>query len=173
MVANAVAIVGIVGVIGSLVFAGLQSREVARQTRIQNALAGASGLQVTIDALRAVMQNFVDYPELRAYFFDGTALPAADPVRAQVLTIADMLADVLESGLHATSVLPSNNSHEDWRQYGLHFMTQSPALSHIVTKHPDWWPLLSSVRACAQPPTPGAPIQNPGSATPPQCRIDS
>jgi hypothetical protein len=45
MFANIVAVIGVVGIIGSLLFSGMQSLEVARRTRIQNAIAGAAGKQ--------------------------------------------------------------------------------------------------------------------------------
>jgi predicted cobalt transporter CbtA len=146
MFANIIAVIGVVGIIGSLLFSGMQSREVARQTRIQNAIAGAAGKQATDDALRAVLENFVERPDLRAYFYDGKQPPTDGPDRIRVQTIAEMLTDVVESALLGTSLVESTASHQPWSSYAEFLLRESPAIAHTVCVHGDWFPLLAHLR---------------------------
>jgi hypothetical protein len=64
-------IVGIVGVVGSLFFAGWSTRELARQTRMQNLLAEASQVRQPLVMLQNVLAKVVDQPQLRKYFYDS------------------------------------------------------------------------------------------------------
>jgi hypothetical protein len=144
MLTNIVAIVGIAGVIGSVLFAGLQSRAVARQTRIQNAIATAASARVSIQSLDAILQTFITNPDLRDYFYSQRACPPSGPLRAQVLTLAEMFADVLSASLYTTSLIPADNSYDAWLHYAKHLIFQSPALHEMIADNHEWWPRLAA-----------------------------
>src|SRR5579859_4701095 len=93
------AIIGTLGVIASVVFAGWQSREVAKQTRIQNSLAGTSSMREAVNALHNVLGMMVEHPDLRPFFYEGQPCPAEGPLRGSVLAMAEMLADTAETGM--------------------------------------------------------------------------
>jgi len=146
MFVQIVTLVGTVGVIASLLFAGLQSREIARQTRIQNAIAGAGGKVSTNDLLHSILRIFVDHPELRSYFYDGRSVPTDETTRGRVLTVAEMFADVFDTALLTTSLIDATDSYESWRQGATYFMRQSPALAAIVNDHGEWFPNLTCLQ---------------------------
>ena len=147
MFVQVVTLVGTVGVIASLLFDGLQSREIARQTRIQNAIAGASGKVSTNELLHSILRIFVDHPELRGYFYDGLAVPTDEATSGRVLTVAEMLADVFDTALLTTSLIDATDSYESWRRGASYFMRQSPALAAIVNEHGEWFPNLTRLKA--------------------------
>lgn len=119
-----------------------QTRAVAEQARVSNAIAGTSVLHNSLEGIRAVFMLFVERPELRAYFYDGKPCPKRGATRARVLTIADMFADALEDGLVGTRLVPSSESTDDWIGYSQHVIRHSPALREILTTFPRWWPNL-------------------------------
>jgi hypothetical protein len=145
MLTTVTLLVGLAGLTVSVVsvaFLAWQTRAVAKQTTISNAIAGATALKGAIDSLREVLAIFLDRPELRAYFFDGKPCPRRGRGRARVLTIADALADVLESGHLAHELVPATESYEDWSRYCAAVLRTSPTLADLVRRQPDWWPRL-------------------------------
>jgi hypothetical protein len=87
---------------GSLLFGGWQTRQLAHQTRTQNLIAGATSVDNAADRLNSTYRVFVDYPQLRKYFYEGVAFPTEELERAQVLTVAELRrrlakADVAET----------------------------------------------------------------------------
>ncbi|BAL90207.1 hypothetical protein AMIS_49870 [Actinoplanes missouriensis 431] len=90
-----------------------------------------------------VLRTILDKPALRPFFYEGKALPAApDELRWQVLTVGEMLGDVLEVGLYHTREIQATGAYEDWFDYASFVMRQSPALNHLVREHPGWYPKL-------------------------------
>ncbi|WP_238011533.1 hypothetical protein KZZ52_33705 [Dactylosporangium sp. AC04546] len=136
------AVVGAIGVIASMVFAGWQSREVAKQTKIQNALAGSSSLTETLNALHNILGMMVDRPDLRPFFYDGIACPTDGPLRNSVLTIAEMLADVAETGILVHYQVRTTASIEDWNDYVDFLLRSSPTVTSVIHSHPLWYPRL-------------------------------
>jgi hypothetical protein len=140
------AAVGAVGVIGSLLFAGWQTRELVRQTRLQNAIADSSGDREMLVMLQSVMLHIVDQPHLRAYLFDRKPLPPEGEARAQALSLAEAMADVLGSALRS-STLVATSSHHAWLDYAKHLLRSSPSLVAVIDEHPLWWRKLAAIRA--------------------------
>jgi len=147
--------VGIVGVVGSLAFSGWQTRQLARQTETQNAIAMATIVHNTADRLNATYRVFVDYPELRAYFYDGAPSPATGPERARALTVAEMLGDVLDALLYTTSKFAARGEYDDWIDYIEHILDQSPTLTRLILEHPKWWPQIENILTRKQQATTG------------------
>jgi len=131
-------------VVVSLLFLGWQSREVARQTRIANQTAGAAGLRDSLTHLHSVIQIFVEHPELRPYFYGGVDAPADIAQRAQVDTIAEMLADCMEASLEAGHTLdPFAPNLGDWQDYCRHVLDSSPVVRALVGEYPSWFPRVA------------------------------
>jgi len=149
-VTQVLAVVGTLGVITSVFFAGWQSREVAKQTKIQNSLAGANSLRQVIDGLHSVLGRIADRPELRPFFYDGQPCPPDEPLRSTVLTIAEMMADQAEVGLLTHQRVATTNSLEDWNDYVDFLVEHSPAIADHLAAHPQWWPLTAARRTEAK-----------------------
>lgn len=131
-------------VVISLLFLGWQSREVARQTRLANQTAGVSGLRDALTHLDSIIQIFIEYPELRPYFYGGVAAPTDARLGAQVDTVAELLADCIEVSLEAGLTLdPFASNLSDWQDYCQHALANSPALRALVTEHPAWYPRMA------------------------------
>lgn len=131
-------------VVISLLFLGWQSREVARQTRIANQTAGAAGLRDSLTHLHSVIQIFIERPELRPYFYGGMDAPTDAEQRAQVDTIAEMLADCMEASLEAGHTLdPFASNLSDWQDYCGHVLASSPVVRSLVREHATWFPRVA------------------------------
>jgi len=75
MVANFVAIGGLVGVIASVSLLALQARTLAQQAKIGNAIARATVINNASSNLHQIFQIFIERPELRPYFYESKAPP--------------------------------------------------------------------------------------------------
>jgi hypothetical protein len=130
-----------------------QSREQARQTKV-----GTDNLELTsaafnldvdgqfTDGLRAVLDHFVERPELRRYFTGGTPCPPDDAATTvRVETIAEMLGDVLEVGLKISQRTMSANEQLIRRGYCRDTLRSCPTLAMLVTEHPHWWPAITAL----------------------------
>ena len=140
------AIGGLLGLAVSVALLALQTRAVVKQTTISNSIAGMGALRDSTTDLREIFAIFIDRPELRAYFYDGKLCPSRGRDRARVLTIAEMLADALETSHLATRLAPSSESHEDWIGYCHYMLHASPSVANLVRQHPEWWPILSRLQ---------------------------
>ncbi|MFE0251273.1 hypothetical protein [Streptomyces sp. NPDC059010] len=137
------AIGGLAGLIVSLVFLAVQTRAVSRQVKASNNLAGTKSLDHTYTGIREIHFKMLEYPGTRACIYEGRPLPTDELGRERVLTIAEMLADVLDSGIQVTRRIPQNESEEDWASYCRYVLDRSPTLRAVVSEHPRWWPDLS------------------------------
>lgn len=133
------AIGGLIGLIVSLLYVAKQTKAVLDQVRTGNNLAGNSALDVPLANLRDVYFKMLEYPGMRAYFYEEKPTPARDPERERVLIIAELLADVLEGGLMSTRRIPESESYEDWRDFCRFLLAHSPSLRLITSEHPMWW----------------------------------
>jgi hypothetical protein len=145
MLATITAISGLIGLVVTISLLTWQTRAVAKQAEVANAIAGATVLHNSTNNLRGVLQLFVDHPELRAYFYDRKPRPRTRRQRDRVTTVAEMLADTLEDGLVAHRLVPASESEDDWIGYCRHMRANSPALDELVKHHSAWWPQLSAL----------------------------
>ena len=142
MAAIVASIVSAAGVALSLIFVAWQAREVARQRRISNDIAGTSELRESMVRLHHVLTIVLERPELRPYIYEGKACPERGRRRAQVLILAEMLGDVLDVGLNTTKIITATNSYEDWEGFTYYVLERSPALRQMVEIYGSWWPYL-------------------------------
>jgi hypothetical protein len=139
------AIVGITGVIGSLIFSGYQTRQLGRQLKMQNEMARSEIIHHGVDRLSGVYRAFIDYPELRKYFYDGASCPARGMTRARVLTVAEMIGDTIDSVLETISLVATREDLGDWLDYIGHILDSSPTLEGLALEHPNWWPQIVNI----------------------------
>ena len=145
MITDITAIGGLLGLAVSIALLAWQSRAVAQQAKVSNAIAGTSVLHNTLESIRAIYVIFFDHPELRQYFYDGMPSPRRGERRVRVITLAEMMADALEDGLMGTRLVPASESADDWSDYCCYLLRQSPALREIVLWRPQWWPNLHAL----------------------------
>jgi hypothetical protein len=136
---------GLLGLALSVVLLAWQCREVARQTKISNSVAGASVLQESIQSLGAFQHILIERPELRRYFYDSAPRPEAGETRDRLLAVAELLADAIEVGLFASRLVVSTGSAEDWESYTRDMIGYSPVLRETIQAHPVWYPMLTEL----------------------------
>jgi hypothetical protein len=143
MLTTITAVGGLIGLFISTLLLALQTREVAKQTQISNSIAGASALTEAMAALRGSHHQIMfDHPELRPYFYDSKPAPTIVEDAFQLMAAADMLADCLETAMHATRHIPATESYDDWADYSRYLLEHSPVLTELVRQHPVWFPYL-------------------------------
>ena len=128
-------------VVSVLVFA-LQARELARQSRLANEVAGARSHGEIVLHWKQLMDVFIQYPELHAHYFDQTAeIPSAtDAVRLGV--IAELHADWLEALLVTTNQLAPYKyfwmTDAAWADYIPRTVASSSLLRSTIRDKGEW-----------------------------------
>jgi hypothetical protein len=166
----ALSLIGTVGIIGSLLFAGWQARVLAKQVGYQAARDGVATLQEVVASLHRVQHYMVDDPALLPHFSPERSdmpLDAADPGKVQM--VAALYADVLNIGLHNLSVVPGAKEQSAWEEYCDYVLEHSPAVKTEVTRKPWGYPGLSArVKLSDGPAAPDQPRGRPdGPESPP------
>ncbi|MEU5727108.1 hypothetical protein ABZ783_35600 [Micromonospora sp. NPDC047738] len=124
----------------------------AKQSRINNGIGSAAALMEINNLSRAWHDRLLENPSLRSYFFDGKPSTLHDADRPAVLTLAELLADVLECELQVAALLPDFHFAHSWYQWPAHMLEQSPVLAEVVERHPEWWPALRSLQKAVRDP---------------------
>lgn len=136
---------------GSLLFLARQTSHSVHQFVVANELAGRRAMAQGFELWDRLIAHFLDYPELREYFYEGVELPEDSTTRARVLTMAELLADALHSNLwllHGEDVEalgsedPALDIRADMDEYAAFILTMSPAMRSFVRAHPLQYPLL-------------------------------
>jgi hypothetical protein len=130
----------------TLIFAGRQTQNLARQTRQQNVTVKSANSYATLTILNNVYVIFLAQPALRKYFYDGVPCPAEGDERTRVLVIAEMFCDVLETFLATASKNVPPEPHYDWHQYVTYLLKASPAFAEWAADHPGWYPMINKLR---------------------------
>ena len=132
-----------VGVVASLLTSAWQMRELARQTTINNGIAGATHIYNGIERIQHFEEYIAAEPWLHAHFYERAGVPADEDQRIRVLALARMLADVVTYGLMIGSLNPQMRNYNGWKDFALVVRGTSPALVEVVNEHPEWWPALA------------------------------
>ncbi len=126
----------------SVLYLARQTKAAAEQTRTSNAVAAVSANDMVLRALREVHVLMLERPGSRAYFYGGKPLPEQPGQQDEIITIAEMLADVMSSGVHVHETVPDSTSAEPWADYCRHVLENSHVMSDLVRARPAWWPNL-------------------------------
>jgi hypothetical protein len=146
MLTSVATIVGLAGVIISVMLLAWQTHAVAQQTKISNAIASASVISNSTSGLREVLSIFVEHPELRPYFYGSRRLPLRGHRRERVVTVAETLANILEEGLSVNRLVQTARLSEEWPLYCADMLTSSPALNKVIQQKPNSWQLLRALQ---------------------------
>ena len=139
-------------VVGSLLFLARQTSESGRQFLVANKLAGARAMAQGYEIWDRVITCFIDYPELRQYFYEGVELPEDSTTRARVLAATELIGDALQSShwlfegedvALLGSVDPTFDTRADWDDWIKFILTMSPAMRSFVRANPLQYPHLT------------------------------
>jgi hypothetical protein len=133
--------VATIAVVASVLVFAYQARELARQSRVGNEVAGTQAHREMMLHYKRFSDVFIQYPELHAYYYDQTPnTPSAnDSVRLAV--IADQHADYLDSCLVTTRQLKSyepTGMIQGWDDYIASRVGSSSILRSIIRDTGDW-----------------------------------
>ncbi|MFI9586963.1 hypothetical protein ACIHCQ_35250 [Streptomyces sp. NPDC052236] len=122
-----------------------QTHAATEQTKISNAVAAVSANDMVLRSLREVHILMLERPGIRGYFYADKPLPEQADERDEIITIAELLADVMSSGVHVHEKVPDSASAAPWADYCRHTVENSPVLRDLLQAHPTWWPHLTAV----------------------------
>ena len=136
--------VATIAVIASVLVFAYQARELARQSRVGNEVAGTQAHRDLMFQLKKVMDVFIQYPELHACYFDQSPDPpsATDSVRLRV--IAEQHADLLDVASITIRQLASYEymgRSTAWDDYITSTVGSSSILRSTI-RDTGWWPSL-------------------------------
>jgi hypothetical protein len=139
-------------VAGSVLFLARQTSQSVDQFLVANELAGARALAQGYELWDRVITRFIDYPELRQYFYEGVEAPEDSTSRARVLAMTELIGDTLQSAhwlyqgkdvALLGSEDPALDIRSDWDDWTKFILTMSPALRSFVREHPLQYPSLT------------------------------
>jgi len=138
--------IGVAAVVVSVLLLAWQSYLLRKQTELQTQVALATAGDDNMALLHGVLGRLVDNPALRPYFYEGV-VPAHGASGGAVATVAEMLADCVESGCEtANSLRFASPRLAGWPAYGQFLLQQSPVLNELVSTQPEWYPRLHALR---------------------------
>ena len=146
-----VGVVSAAALVVSLLFLARQTRESTRQSVLSNQLAGLQAKSEIYSTVDRILYRFLEYPQLRKYFYEGVELPQDErgeesgETRDQVLIFAELFSDAIERGLDTyRSVDPAADFRSPMDTYANDIIAGSPAIRYLVGSHPGWWPNLEA-----------------------------
>jgi hypothetical protein len=130
-------IVTLMVVAGTLVVYVIQARELVTQTRmLANQMATTNHLNrasVTLEItqmMNRLSELMLEHPELRPFLYENARLPVEEPLRARVLSTAEMFIDFMATTIDHAKLFSYN--YDGWLVYFCDLMDSSPALQY-------WW----------------------------------
>jgi hypothetical protein len=133
-------------VVASVLVFAYQARELARQTRMGNQVAGTSAHREIAEFWRRWSSVFIQHPELHAYYFDETEATPSDADNVRLKIIAEQHGDFLEMGLLTSRQLASYGDYNwiigDWDEYVAITLAGSPVLRSFLRENPRALPSL-------------------------------
>ena len=139
-------------VAGSVLFLARQTSQSVEQFFVANELAGARALAQGYELWDHVITRFIDYPELRQYFYEGVEPPEDPTARARVLAMTELIGDALQSAdwlyqgkdvALLGSEDPALDIRSDWDDWTQFILTMSPVMRSFVREHPLQYPFLT------------------------------
>jgi hypothetical protein len=139
-------------VAGSVLFLARQTSQSVEQFLVANELAGARALAQGYELWDHVITRFIDYPELRQYFYEGVEPPEDPTASARVLAMTELIGDALQSAdwlykgkdvALLGSVDPETDILVDWDDWTKFILTMSPVLRSFVRERPLQYPFIT------------------------------
>ena len=147
-----------------MLFLARQTSQSVDHFVLANELAGARALAQGYELWDHVISRFIDYPELRQYFYEGVEAPEDSTTRARVLAMSELIGDALQSAhwlyqgkdvALLGSVDPALDIRSDWNDWTQFILTMSPAMRAFVREHPLQYPHLTRMLDTIEPATTG------------------
>ena len=140
--------IGTVAVVVSVLVLAYQTRDVARQTRLANEVAGTVAHRDLAFNWRRWAKVFIHHPELHGMYFGELDTEPSDADRVRLAVVAEGHADWLEAGLTTERALASYEFVTAIGYWGDEYvpwvMASTPGLRKVMRDQPDTWPQLNA-----------------------------
>ena len=133
--------VATIAVVASVLVFAYQARELARQSRVGNEVAGTQAHREMMLHYKRFTDVFIQYPELHAYYYDQTPNTPSTNDSVRLAVIADQHADWLDSCLLTSRQLKSYDwvaLYGGWDDYIASSLGSSSILRSIIRDTRDW-----------------------------------
>ncbi|GAA5206417.1 hypothetical protein [Streptomyces thinghirensis] len=127
---------------GSIFYLAQQTKAAVEQAKTAHQQAAVAANETVLGALREIHLLMIERPALRPYFYGGKSCPENDPLCAEVVTVGELLADVMNQGIVTHETNPQSTSAAPWDDYCRTTLASSPVLRELIAVHPKWWPDL-------------------------------
>ncbi len=115
-----------------------QLREMNKQTGILSKATNASVYSNIPIMMIGIDRFFVDYPELKLYFYNNVAVPKGHPDYGQAYTAAEMLVDFMD-GVIVNERYMEDYPWEAWESYFRDLYRSSPILREYWEERSYWY----------------------------------
>ena len=99
-----------------------------------------------ISLFRELDRTFIEYPDLRPYFYDGKPVGVDDPNHNRVQAAAELVLDTFEWIWYRQENLNAEDE-KGWQTYIAETYFSSPALQQHYTRYPSWYPGIARLIA--------------------------
>lgn len=131
----AVNLATMVGIVGSLIFAGLQARASSHSFARSAKVAALDAMSQSAVHLHTLQTTWIENPELLPFLAGTDPIPVDEPLRTRVLLAAEMLADCVEGSLEVGAQLEEFGHHdEDWKDYARYLSMHSSAFQVVISE---------------------------------------
>ena len=134
----AVAILGFVGIIISLLYLAKQTKEATRQSKSLEESIRVQVYQGISSDMLEIDRVFIEHPELRPYFYESIELSQDSPLYKMALSIAEMKLDFYDTVLHQMPhfLQPLASNWKDGIRYAF---ALSPVMKTVLDTHKTWY----------------------------------
>ncbi|RLK25185.1 hypothetical protein DER29_3171 [Micromonospora sp. M71_S20] len=122
------------------VLSAIYSHRLSRRAHHVSTYYGVIGL------FRELDKTFLEYPEIRPYFYDGKPVGDDEPDRHRIRAAAELILDTFEWIWYRRKDLNAKGE-EGWRAYIVDTFSSSPALQHHYASSASWYPGITRLIA--------------------------
>ncbi len=131
---------GLVFVVVSLFFVFRQTRDLNRQTELATQASRVSAYNEVARQMMEIDRFFVENPQYKPYFYEGKAASKDQADYPAIASIAEWLADFMDSVFMLARTLPEYPWDTTWYVYFCDLLKASPALHDYWKEHINWYP---------------------------------
>ncbi|MFB9235795.1 hypothetical protein ACFFWC_09590 [Plantactinospora siamensis] len=140
MLANAIQIFGLLAVVVTLYFAGVQTRKLQQQLDLTNLFSRYEVLNHSSERYDAALALVFQRPQLRPYIFGRRPLDLGEEDLARALVIADLMAGAVDYAVRVGARFPED-AQSGWTEVA-EDMAAQPLFQRVVNEQPHHFPDL-------------------------------
>ena len=116
-----------------------QTSELTVQTRVASHAARASIYQSIAEQMISIDHIFLEYPDLKPYFYNGLIVLPEHTDHSRIMTIAEMVIDFMDNALVQSQSMPEYPWENTWFRYFRSLLGSSPVLRMYWIENREWY----------------------------------